>query len=103
MATLITSVGGVGRGPVLQVQAQAHSVKAANPRHAYKCPVWEDAKLPNGKLLIPGVIAHTTAVVEHPETVAERIMNFAKLVGREHVIAGAEGAELATRRLWGRA
>jgi methionine synthase II (cobalamin-independent) len=88
---------------MLQVQAQAYSVEAANPRHGYEWHVWEDAKLPDGKLLIPGVITHTTAVVEHPETVAERIMNFAKVVGRERVIAGAEGAELATRHLWARA
>jgi 5-methyltetrahydropteroyltriglutamate--homocysteine methyltransferase len=112
---------------MLQVQAQAYSVEAANPRHAYEWHVWEDVKLPEGKILIPGVIAHTTAVVEHPETVAERIMNFARVVGRERVIAGAdcgfaqgaflrrqhpsimwakfqalvEGARLASRRLWG--
>lgn len=111
---------------MLQVQAQAYSVEAANPRHAYEWHVWEDVKLPDGKILIPGVIAHTTAVVEHPETVADRIMNFAKVVGRERVIAGAdcgfaqgaffrrqhptimwakfqalaEGAALATKRLW---
>src|SRR5206468_518083 len=62
----------------------------APPRHAYEWRVWEDVKLPDGKLLIPGVIAHTTAVVEHPETVTERITNFARLVGRERVIAGVD-------------
>jgi 5-methyltetrahydropteroyltriglutamate--homocysteine methyltransferase len=75
---------------MLRVKAQAYSVEAATPRHAYEWRVWEDLKLPDGKLLIPGVIAHTTAVVEHPETVAERIMNFARLVGRERVIAGVD-------------
>jgi 5-methyltetrahydropteroyltriglutamate--homocysteine methyltransferase len=111
---------------LLRVKAQAYSVEAATPRHAYEWRVWEDVKLPEGKVLIPGVIAHTTAVVEHPETVAERIMNFAKVVGRERVIAGAdcgfaqgamyqrqhptvmwakfaalvEGARLASERLW---
>jgi 5-methyltetrahydropteroyltriglutamate--homocysteine methyltransferase len=112
---------------LLQVRAQAYSVEAANPRHAYEWHVWEDVKLPEGKILIPGVIAHTTAVVEHPETVADRIINFARVIGRERVIAGAdcgfaqgaflrrqhptimwakfqalaEGARIATKRLWG--
>jgi 5-methyltetrahydropteroyltriglutamate--homocysteine methyltransferase len=111
---------------VLRVKAQAYSIEAATPRHAYEWRVWEDVPLPAGKVLIPGVIAHTTAVVEHPETVAERIMNFARLVGRERVIAGAdcgfaqgamyqrqhptvmwakfaalvEGARIASERLW---
>ena len=75
---------------VLRVKAQAYSIEAATPRHAYEWRVWEDVKLPDGKLLIPGVIAHTTAVVEHPETVTERITNFARLVGRERVIAGVD-------------
>jgi 5-methyltetrahydropteroyltriglutamate--homocysteine methyltransferase len=112
---------------LLQVRAQGYSVEAANPRHAYEWHIWEDTKLPEGKVLIPGVIAHTTAVVEHPETVADRIMNFAGVVGRERVIAGAdcgfaqgaflrrqhptimwakfqalaEGARLASKKLWG--
>jgi 5-methyltetrahydropteroyltriglutamate--homocysteine methyltransferase len=90
--------------------------------------VWEDVRLPDGKVLIPGVIAHTTAVVEHPETVAQRIERYATLVGREAVMAGADcgfaqgalfqrqhpsvmwakfealvqGARLASTRLWGR-
>src|SRR5437899_3333034 len=55
---------------VLRVRAQAYSIEAATPRHSYEWRVWEDVKLPEGKVLIPGVIAHTTAVVEHPETVA---------------------------------
>jgi 5-methyltetrahydropteroyltriglutamate--homocysteine methyltransferase len=113
---------------MLTVRAQAYSVEAATPRHSYEWRVWEEVKLPDGKILIPGVIAHTTAVVEHPETVAERIMNFARVVGRERVIAGADcgfaqgamyqrqhptvmwakfqalvqGAELASKRLWSR-
>ena len=111
---------------VLRVKAQAYSIEAATPRHAYEWRVWEDVRLPEGKVLIPGVIAHTTAVVEHPETVAERLMNFARVTGRERVIAGAdcgfaqgamyqrqhptvmwakfaalvEGARLASERLW---
>jgi 5-methyltetrahydropteroyltriglutamate--homocysteine methyltransferase len=75
---------------MLRVKAQSYSVEAATPRHSHEWRVWEDVKLPEGKLLIPGVIAHTTAVVEHPETIAERITNFARLVGRERVIAGAD-------------
>src|SRR4029434_3587168 len=75
---------------LFRVKAQAYSVEAATPRHAYEWRVWEDVKLPAGKVLIPGVIAHTTAVVEHPETVAERIINFARVVGRERVMAGAD-------------
>lgn len=113
---------------LLRVKAQAYSVEAATPRHSYEWRVWEEVPLPEGKVLIPGVIAHTTAVVEHPETIAERLMTFARLVGRERVIAGADcgfaqgalyqrqhptvmwakfealvaGAQLATTRLWGR-
>ena len=110
----------------LQIKAQCYSVEAANPRHAHEYHVFEDVKLPEGKILMPGVIAHTTNCVEHPELVAERIMNYAKLVGRENVIAGPdcgfaqgfatkrvhesiqwekfrvmrEGADIATQRLW---
>jgi len=111
---------------LLRVNAQAYSVEAATPRHSYEWRVWQDVELPEGKILVPGVIAHTTAVVEHPETISERIMNFATLIGRERVIAGAdcgfaqgalyqrqhpsvmwakfealaEGARLASARLW---
>lgn len=111
---------------VLRVKAQAYSIEAATPRHSHEWRLWEDVKLPDGKVLIPGVIAHTTAVVEHPETVAERILNFATLVGRERVIAGVdcgfaqgalfqrqhpsimwakfealvEGARIASKKLW---
>ena len=111
---------------VLRVKAGAYSIEAATPRHSHEWRVWEDVKLPEGKVLIPGVIAHTTAVVEHPETVAERLVTYARLVGRERVMAGADcgfaqgalfqrqhptimwakfealvqGARLASERLW---
>ena len=113
---------------VLRVHADAYSVEAANPRHEHEWQVWEDVKLPDGKVLIPGVVAHTTNLVEHPELIAWRITTYARLVGKENVIAGtdcgfsqgaftprvhssimwaklqalAEGAELATRQLWSR-
>jgi methionine synthase II (cobalamin-independent) len=112
---------------VLTVRAGAYSVEVANPRHEHEWQVWETVRLPEGKVLIPGVVAHTTNTVEHPELVAWRLVNFARLVGRENVIAGtdcgfsqgafnprlhasivwaklqalAEGAALATRQLWG--
>jgi 5-methyltetrahydropteroyltriglutamate--homocysteine methyltransferase len=112
---------------MLKINAGAYSFEAANPRHEHEYHVFERVKLPNGKILIPGVISHTTNLVEHPELVAERIVRFAKIVGRENVIAGAdcgfaasalrfndthpsvawlkfaalaEGARLATRELW---
>ena len=112
---------------ILKVRAGAYVIEAANPRHEHEWRVWEKVRLPEGKLLIPGVISHATNVVEHPELVAWRIKNFASVVGRENVIAGAdcgfgtfagsteihesvvwakfkslaEGARLATRELWG--
>ncbi|MCH7624811.1 MAG: cobalamin-independent methionine synthase II family protein [Chloroflexi bacterium] len=112
---------------VLKVNAGAYSVEASNPRHAHEWQVWEDVKLPDGKVLIPGVIDSTTNFIEHPEVVAQRIVRYAELVGRENVIAGtdcgfgtaagldkvhptvmwakfrtmAEGAELASKKLWG--
>ena len=111
---------------MLAVRAGAYSVEASNPRHAHEWRVWEEVKLPPGKVLIPGVIDSTTNFVEHPEVVAQRIEQYAGLVGRENVIAGtdcgfgtsagrtrvhpeimwakfealAEGARLATKRLW---
>jgi 5-methyltetrahydropteroyltriglutamate--homocysteine methyltransferase len=112
---------------MLKINAGAYSFEAANPRHEHEYHVFERVKLPDGKILIPGVISHTTNLVEHPELVAERILRFAKIVGRENVIAGAdcgfaasalrfndthpsiawlkfaalaEGARLATRELW---
>jgi 5-methyltetrahydropteroyltriglutamate--homocysteine methyltransferase len=108
---------------VLSVRAQAYSVEASNPRHAHEWAVWRDVKLPEGKILIPGVVSHCSDFVEHPELVAERLVRYAKLVGRENVIAGsdcglggrvghpslvwakfqamAEGARLASTELWG--
>ena len=107
---------------LLSVNAGAYSVEAGNARHEHEWRVWQDVQLPPGKVLIPGVVSHATNVVEHPELVAERILRFARLVGRENVIAGTdcglggrvhhevawaklevlvEGARLATRDLWG--
>jgi 5-methyltetrahydropteroyltriglutamate--homocysteine methyltransferase len=109
---------------MLQVKAGAYSVEAANARHEHEWKLWKEVKLPAGKMLIPGVVSHATNVVEHPELVADRIIRYAGLVGRENVIAGtdcgmgarvhpqiawaklkalAEGAALATRELWGSA
>jgi 5-methyltetrahydropteroyltriglutamate--homocysteine methyltransferase len=108
---------------MLRVTAGAYSVEAANPRHEHEWKVWRDVKLPEGKILIPGVVSHASNVVEHPELVADRIITFAKLVGKENVIAGtdcglglrvhpqiawaklkalSEGAALATKELWGK-
>ncbi len=107
---------------MLKVKAGAYSVEAANPRHEHEWKVWKDVKLPDGKILIPGVVSHASNVVEHPELVADRIALYASLVGRENVIAGtdcglglrvhpqiawaklkalSEGAALATKQLWG--
>jgi 5-methyltetrahydropteroyltriglutamate--homocysteine methyltransferase len=114
---------------ILQVPAQAYSVEAANPRHEHEWRVWERVKLPPGKILIPGVITHHTIMVEHPQAIADRIVRFARIVGRENVIAGSDcgfaqqetiarvhpkvmwakfealaaGARLASAELWGRA
>jgi 5-methyltetrahydropteroyltriglutamate--homocysteine methyltransferase len=106
---------------MLAVNCQAYSFEAGNVRHEHEWRVWEHVKLPAGKILIPGVVSHATNVVEHPELVADRIGRFARLVGREHVIAGtdcglggrihpqiawakletlAQGAKIATRQLW---
>jgi 5-methyltetrahydropteroyltriglutamate--homocysteine methyltransferase len=109
---------------VLKVPAQCYSVEAANPRHEYEWHVWETAKLPDGKSLMPGVVGHATNVIEHPETVADRLVRYAQIVGRENVIAGTdcgigtrvghseiawakleamvEGARIATKQLWGK-
>jgi 5-methyltetrahydropteroyltriglutamate--homocysteine methyltransferase len=106
---------------LLSVHAGAYSIEAANARHEHEWRVWQDVKLPEGKILIPGVVSHATNVVEHPELVAERIVRFARLIGRENVIASTdcglggrvhpevawaklealvEGAQLATAELW---
>ena len=111
---------------VLKGRPAGLMVPGANPRHGHEWKVWKDAKLPEGKVLIPGVIDSTTNFIEHPELVAERIERYAQVVGREHVIAGCdcgfgtfagrvqvdtnilwhklrslvEGARLASRALW---
>ncbi len=108
---------------VLKVSAGAYSVEAGNPRHEHEWKVWKETKLPEGKILIPGVVGHSSDFIEHPELVAERLVRFAEIVGKENVIAGtdcglggrvghpsivwaklqalAEGAELASEALWG--
>jgi 5-methyltetrahydropteroyltriglutamate--homocysteine methyltransferase len=114
---------------ILQVNAGAYAIEAANPRHEHEWRVWLSRRLPNDRILIPGVVTHHTVTVEHPRLVADRLVRFAGLVGRENLIAGtdcgfaqlehvqrchptimwaklealAEGARLATRELWGRA
>lgn len=75
---------------ILQVNAQAYMIEAANVRHEHEWRVWAKAKLPQGKILIPGVITHHTTTVEHPRLVADRIVRFAEVVGRENVIAGTD-------------
>jgi 5-methyltetrahydropteroyltriglutamate--homocysteine methyltransferase len=111
---------------ILSVKVGAYVIEGANPRHEHEWKVWQDVKLPEGKVLIPGVISHATNVVEHPELVAERIARYARVVGRENVLAGtdcgfaqgpfyrrvhpsimwaklealAQGARLASRELW---
>jgi len=114
-------------GHMLRVNAGAYSFEAANCRHEHEYHLWETVKLPEGKAIIPGVITHASNIVEHPDLIAERLVRFAKLVGRENVIAGAdcgfssqatyhtevhptvvwakfgalaEGARRATRQLW---
>jgi 5-methyltetrahydropteroyltriglutamate--homocysteine methyltransferase len=112
---------------VLKINAGAYSFEAANQRHEHEWRIWEDIKLADGKFIIPGVITHSAVLVEHPELVAERIMRFASVVGRENVMAGgdcgfgtqamaepevhptivwakfqamAEGARIASAKLW---
>ena len=113
---------------VLKIRAGAFSFEASNPRHEHEWRIWEDVKLPEGKLVIPGVITQSSVLVEHPELIAQRLERFAGVVGRENVIAGSdcgfgtqamevpeihpdivwakfqamsEGARLASQRLWG--
>ena len=83
---------------VLKIRAKFYSFEAANPRHEHEWKLWEDFKLPRGKAIIPGVISHCTVLVEHPELVSERIQRFARLVGRENVIAGADCGFASTPR-----
>ena len=113
-------------GLILSVRVGAYSIEAANTRHEHEWRVWEGKKLPPGKILIPGVVTHHTITVEHPRLVADRILRFARIVGRENVIAGtdcgfaqaqyieraatsvmwakfaslAEGARIASAELW---
>jgi 5-methyltetrahydropteroyltriglutamate--homocysteine methyltransferase len=77
-------------GFILSVRAGAYSIEAANPRHEHEWRVWETTRLPDGKILIPGVVTHHTMTVEHPRLVADRIVRFARLVGRENLIAGTD-------------
>jgi 5-methyltetrahydropteroyltriglutamate--homocysteine methyltransferase len=108
-------------GLMLKINAGAYSFEAGNVRHEHEWAVWKDAKLPDDRLILPGVVSHATNVVEHPELVAERIGRFTGLVGRERVIAStdcglggrvypdiawakletlAQGAALASKQLW---
>ena len=109
---------------ILKVRAGAYSIEASNPCHEHEWRVWEDVKLPDGKILIPGVVGHYSDFIEHPQAIADRLVRYAKIMGRENVIAGtdcgigsrvghpqvgwakfqamAEGARLATKQLWGR-
>ena len=75
---------------ITQVQAGAYSIEAANPRHEHEWRVWQNGRLPAGKILIPGVVTHHTVTVEHPRVVADRIVRYAKIVGPENVIAGTD-------------
>ncbi|HEX5141311.1 MAG TPA: cobalamin-independent methionine synthase II family protein [Dehalococcoidia bacterium] len=75
---------------MLDVRAQGYLIEGANPRHEHEWNVWESTKLPDGKILVPGVVTHSTDVVEHPEIVSQRIQRFATVAGPENVIAGAD-------------
>jgi 5-methyltetrahydropteroyltriglutamate--homocysteine methyltransferase len=113
---------------MLRINAGAYSFEVANPRHQHEWRIWADLKLPDGKILLPGLLGHATNYVEHPELIADGICQYASLVGRENVIASAdcgfssrasfapevhptvvwakfaalaEGASIATKRLWG--
>jgi 5-methyltetrahydropteroyltriglutamate--homocysteine methyltransferase len=111
---------------MLKIRARAYLIEAANPRHEHEWQLWQDVKLPDDKILVPGVVSHCIHLVEHPELVAQRIERFASVVGRERVIAGTdcgfgtsgagdevhpdvawaklralvEGARIASGRLW---
>jgi len=75
---------------ILKINAQGFSIEAANPRHEWEWTVWQDVKLPDDKILIPGVISHAISHVEHPELIAQRLRRFCDLVGRENVIASSD-------------
>ena len=75
---------------VLRVDVGAYSFEATNPRHEHEWKVWKEVRLPAGKVLMPGLIAHSTNVVEHPELVAERLLRYADIVGRDSVMASTD-------------
>jgi 5-methyltetrahydropteroyltriglutamate--homocysteine methyltransferase len=75
---------------LLKINATAYLIEAANPRHEHEWELWQHVKLPDDKILVPGVVSHCVHLVEHPELVAQRILRFAKVVGRERVIAGTD-------------
>jgi 5-methyltetrahydropteroyltriglutamate--homocysteine methyltransferase len=75
---------------ILRVKAGAYVIEGANPRHEHEWDVWKNVKLPNGRVLIPGVISHATNVVEHPELIAQRLVRYAGVVGRENVIGSTD-------------
>ena len=75
---------------MLRVRAQAYLIEAANARHEHEYIVWDKVKLPDGKILIPGMISHATDGIEHPELVAQRIRRFARRVGAENMMAGTD-------------
>ena len=75
---------------VLSVEAGAYSFEAANPRHEHEWRVWAEADLPEDKVLVPGFITNSSVMIEHPDTVADRIVRYAEVVGRERVLAGAD-------------
>jgi len=77
-------------GLLLKLNVGGYSIEAANPRHEHEWKVWTEVKLPEGRTLMPGVVSHQTNVVEHPELVAERLVRFANVVGRDHVMAGTD-------------
>ena len=107
---------------ILKVKANTYSIEASNPRHEHEWRVWEEVKFPKDKVIVPGVVGHATDIVEHPEVIAERLLRYAKIAGRENVMAGtdcglgprvgdaqiawakfeamAEGARIATEKLW---
>jgi 5-methyltetrahydropteroyltriglutamate--homocysteine methyltransferase len=109
---------------ILKVRAGAYSIEASNPCHDHEWRVWKEVKLPEDKVLIPGVVGHYSDFIEHPRAIADRLVRYAEIVGRENVIAGtdcgigsrvghpqvgwakfqamAEGARLATKELWGK-
>ncbi len=109
---------------MLKINAEAFSIEAGNVRHVHEWKVWEDVKLGDGRTLVPGVVSHATDLVEHPEVVAERLINFASVIGKENLQAGTDcgigsrvghaeiawaklrslsaGAKIASDHLWGR-